>query len=172
MAALPSPLPSSAPTPLVVRDLCPDDAPLLDALHERLSPQSRYQRFHGAKPRLSPRERTLLSSTDAHRHVALVALDAAGGPVGVARFIRFGDDPASADIATEVADPWQRQGLGSDLIGRLARRAAGAGVQRFSATVLSETGLGRALARRGWRVRSSDGPTTTLEVDVWRLVTG
>ena len=172
MAALHPQLPSPAPAALVVRDLSPADAPLLDALHERLSPQSRYQRFHGAKPRLSPRERTLLSATDGHRHVALVALDAAGRPVGVARFVRFTDDPAAADIAAEVADDWQRRGLGSDLIGRLARRAAGAGVQRFSATVLSETGLRRALARRGWRVRSVDGPTTTLEVDVWKLVTG
>ncbi|MGH2968180.1 MAG: GNAT family N-acetyltransferase, partial [Solirubrobacteraceae bacterium] len=80
-------------------------------------------------------------------------------------------EPGSADIAAEVVDDLQRQGIGSDLIGRLARRAAAAGVARFSATVLSETGLRRSLVRRGWRVRSYDGPTTTLEVDVWKLLT-
>ncbi len=83
--------------------------------------------------------------------------------------MRLRDDPAAAAVAAEVADPFQRHGIGSDLVGRLARRASGLGVERFTATVLSETGLGRSLVRRGWRVRSHDGPTTTLEVDVWSL---
>jgi hypothetical protein len=43
-------------------------------------------------------------------------------------------------------------------------------VSRFTATVLSSTGLRRALDRRGWRVVAVDGAPTTLAVDVWTLL--
>lgn len=166
MAALHVPA-VSAPPPRI-RDLRPADAPLLDELHAALGPRSRYQRYHGPKPALSRRDRAYLASTDGHDHVALVALDAHGAPIGVARYVRV--TPESADVAAEVADVWQRRGLGSALLARLAPRAAAAGVTRFTATVLSSGGLRRALVRRGWRVVTVDGVTTTLDVDVWRLL--
>jgi len=169
MAALPHTLPSPAPLPLRVRDLGPADEPLLDALHAALSPRSQYQRYHGAKPRLAPRERAYLAATDGHHHVALVAL-AGAAPVAVARFVRLHDEPTAADVAAEVVDARQRGGIGSDLLVRLARRAAAVGVRRFTATVLSETGLRRSLVRRGWRVVEASGPSATLEVDVWALL--
>jgi GNAT superfamily N-acetyltransferase len=166
MAALP--VPAAPAAPLRIRDLRPVDAPLLDELHAGLSPRSRYQRYHGPKPTLSPRERAYLAATDGRDHVALVALDAHGAPIGVARYVR--ETPESADIAVEVIDAWQRRGLGSALLARLAPRAAAAGVSRFTATVLFSTGLRRALVRRGWRVVTVDGTTTTLDVDVWALL--
>ena len=135
-----------------------------------LSSRSQYQRFHGAKPRLSPRDLRFLAGADGHDHVALVALDRCGDPVAIARFVRLRDRPSTADIAAEVVDAAQSRGIGSGLVTRLARHAAAAGVTRFTATVLSETGLRRSLVRRGWTVASMDGPTTTLEVDVWALL--
>jgi GNAT superfamily N-acetyltransferase len=161
--------PGAEPRRLEIRDLGPADAYLVDALHARLSPRSQFQRYHSAKPRLNSRERAFLAGTDGVDHVALVALEA-GAPVAIARYVKLRGEPGAADIAAEVADHRQRQGLGSDLVARVARRAAGAGVERLTATVLSETGLRRSLVRRGWRVRSYDGPTTTLEVDVWALL--
>ena len=169
MAALPTPLPA-AEAPLCFRDLGPADEPLVDALHASLSPRSQYQRYHGAKPRLSPRERRYLAATDARDHIALVALDGRGAPVAIGRFVRHDGRPDAADIAAEVLDDLQRQGIGSDLVGRLARRAAAVGVQCFTATVMSETGLRRSLVRRGWRVVDADGPSATLEIDVWALL--
>jgi GNAT superfamily N-acetyltransferase len=163
------PAPAPAP-PLAIRDLGPTDEPLIDALHAALSSQSRWQRYHGPKPRLAAREREFLAATDGRDHVALVAQDGSGAPVAIARFVRLRDRPQAADIAAEVADARQRQGIGSDLIVRLARRAAAVGVSRFSATVLSETGLRRSLVRRGWRVVEADGPSATLEIDVWALL--
>ena len=170
MAALPHTLPAPAPPALEIRDLGPADERLIDELHATLSPQSRWQRYHGPKPRLAARERAYLAATDGRDHIALVAQDGRGAPVAIARFVRLSDRPQAADIAAEVADASQRQGIGSDLIARLARRAAAVGVQRFSATVLSETRIPAALRRRGWRVRSFDGPTTELEADVWALM--
>ena len=153
-----------------MRDLGPADGDVVDALHVSLSRRSQYQRYHGAMPRLSARHRERLTATDGRDHVALVAIDAAGQPVAIVRYIRLRHDPACADIAAEVVDDRQRQGVATELLARLARRAAAAGVERFSATVLSETRIPAALRRRGWRVRSFDGPTTELEVDVWALM--
>jgi GNAT superfamily N-acetyltransferase len=169
MAALPTHAPATE-APLRIRDLGPADEPLLDELHASLSPRSQYQRFHGAKPRLAPRDRRYLAATDGRDHVALVALDAGGAPVAIGRFVRLSGQPDAADIAAEVADARQSQGIGSDLVRRLARRAATLGIRRFTATVLSETGLRRSLVQRGWRVVEADGPSATLEIDVWTLL--
>ncbi|HET8951082.1 MAG TPA: GNAT family N-acetyltransferase [Solirubrobacteraceae bacterium] len=169
MAALPIPAPATE-APLRIRDLGPADEPLLDQLHAALSPRSQYQRFHGAKPRLSPRERRYLAATDGRDHVAIVALDDSGSPVAVGRFVRLPGRPEAADVAAEVTDTRQNGGIGTDLVQRLARRAAAVGICRFTATVLSETGLRRSLARRGWRVVEADGPSATLEIDVWALL--
>jgi GNAT superfamily N-acetyltransferase len=154
---------------LDVRDLGPGDDELVDRLYAGLGPQSRYQRFHGPKPRLTAADLAFLTGTDGRDHVALVAMDASGAPIGVARFVRIAGDPRTADIAAEVIDACQNRGIGMELLGRLARRAAALGVQRFSATVLSQSRLRSGLVRRGWKVREFDGPTTTLDVDVWQL---
>jgi len=167
MSALPAP--HHTGLELEVRDLGPADAHLLDAVHAGLSAQSRYTRYHGPKPRLSPRDLALLAGTDGHDHVALVALED-GIAVGVARYVRDSGEPASAELAAEIVDRRQRHGLGSHLVRRLARRAAASGIERFTATVLTEYGLRTALTRGGWRVRSFDGPATTLEADVWTLL--
>ena len=169
MAALPIPAPT-AEAPPRIRDLGPADEPLLDELHASLSRRSQYQRYHGAKPRLAPRERAYLAATDGRDHVALVAFDGRGAPVAVGRFVRLRGRPDAADIAAEVADPRQREGIGTDLVQRLARRAAAVGIRRFTATVLSETGLRRSLARRGWRLVDAEGPSATMEIDVWALL--
>jgi GNAT superfamily N-acetyltransferase len=172
MAALPAPLApavSPGPPPVRIRPLEPPDAWVLDAVHDGLSDTSRYTRYHGPKPRLSSAERAYLSATDGCDHIALVALAATGEPLGIARGVRLREDPSAAEIAAEVVDQWQRHGLGSALIGRLARRAAAVGIARFRATVLAQTGLQRSLRRRGWRTAANDGLTVTLEIDVWAL---
>ena len=166
MSALPAP----AETRLEVRDLGPADAHLLEAVHAGLSAQSRYTRYHGSKPSLSRRDLALLAGTDGHDHVALVALED-GVAVAVARYVRDSGEPASAELAAEVVDRRQRNGIAGHLVRRLARRAAAAGIERFTATVLTQYGLHTALTRGGWRVRSFDGPTATLEADVWTLLT-
>jgi GNAT superfamily N-acetyltransferase len=164
---LPQPLPSAAPR---ITPLRPGDTHALDSVFAGLSAQSRYQRFHGPKPRLSSKERAYLAAVDDRDHLGVVALAADGSPVGVARCVRLRADPAAADLAAEVVDACQRRGIGTALVARLARRAAAAGIERLSATVLAETGLHRSLVRRGWRVSAVDGPALTLEAPVWTLL--
>jgi GNAT superfamily N-acetyltransferase len=169
MTALAAPQAARSLPAVRIRALGPPDAPLLDQVLEGMSDHSRYTRFHGPKPRLTSRDREYLSATDGHDHLALVALDAGGAPLGIARSVRLRDRPDVAEIAAEVVDPWQHRGLGARLLGRLARQAAAAGIARFTASVLASTGLAASLRRRGWKAVATDGRTVTLEIDVWRL---
>jgi GNAT superfamily N-acetyltransferase len=157
-------------TPFVwYRALRPDDGELLDQIMEGMSPQSRYQRYHGPKPRLTSGDRRYLTSVDERDHLAIVALAPEGDPVAVVRAVRLTDDPLAAELGIEVVDAWQNQGVGSALIARIARRAAGVGIERLVARVLDETGYGRSLLRRGWRVVGRDGPSVILGADAWAL---
>jgi GNAT superfamily N-acetyltransferase len=157
-------------TPFVwYRALRPDDGDLLDQLMDGMSPQSRYQRYHGPKPRLTSGDRRYLTSVDERNHLAIVALAPEGVPVAVVRAVRLRDDPLAAELGIEVVDAWQGQGVGSALIARIARRAAGAGIERLVARVLDETGYARSLMRRGWRVVGRDGPSVILGAEAWAL---
>jgi GNAT superfamily N-acetyltransferase len=151
------------------RPLRPDDGELLDQVFEGMSPQSRYQRYHGPKPRLTSGDRRYLTSVDAHDHLAIVALAPEGEPVAVVRAVRLKDDPLAAELGIEVVDAWQDHGVGTTLIARIARRAAGVGIERLVARVLDETGFGRSLMRRGWSVVGRDGPSVILGADAWAI---
>jgi GNAT superfamily N-acetyltransferase len=161
-----------APPAVTIRAFRPADGDLLDRVFAGLSDQSRYQRFHGPKPRLTSADRALFTAVDDDDHLAVVALGADGTPLGIARCVRLPDDRAAADVGAEVVDAWQRHGIGTALVARLARRAAAAGIERLSATVLAETGLQRALLHRGWRQTAADGPSLTLQAPVWTLLVG
>lgn len=152
-----------------VRPLQPEDGALLDAILEGMSEQSRYQRFHSPKPRLLAAERRRLTDVDERDHLALIAFDENGEPVGVARAVRQRDDPCAAELGVEIVDARQHEGLGTELIGRIARRAAAAGMERLIARVLAESRLVGGLRRRGWRVVERDGPTVTFTISAWQV---
>jgi acetyltransferase len=154
---------------LSIRPLRRDDSALLERVFASMSPQSRYQRFHAAKPRLTSADRRYLTSVDERDHIALIALAPDGTPLAVARAVRLQEDSAAAELAVEVIDEWQRRGLGTEMITRLARRAAANGIERLIARVLVETGLGRGLRRRGWRPVERDGASLVLLADAWAL---
>jgi RimJ/RimL family protein N-acetyltransferase len=100
-----------------------------------LGERSRRLRFGGPKPRLAPSEVEALADVDGSSNAAVVALDCAGRPVGIARFVRDQADPEQAEVAFEVVDDWQRRGVGTRLLGELAVTARDAGVERFTALV-------------------------------------
>lgn len=123
----------------VIRPIRPDDREPLRLSHERLSPQTRFRRFMSAKPHLSRADARYLADIDGRDHYALVATAARPGGediVAVARFVRLTDDPQTAEFAVVVNDAWQRQGLGRELMGRLADAAVTRGIRRFCAVIL------------------------------------
>ncbi len=119
--------------------ITPSDAPLIAAGFERLSAESRRLRFLTSKPTLSRSELKYLTEVDGHRHEALGAIDPATGQgIAVARFVRDEDDPSRAEVAVTVTDDWQRRGLGTVLLERLANRARREGIKRFTALMAGD----------------------------------
>jgi RimJ/RimL family protein N-acetyltransferase len=127
-----------------IRPIQPEDAQRLQSAHTRLSPESRYRRFLGVKPTLTAEDARYLAEIDGCDHFALVATTLGDGHKGdpsiiaVARFVRLSDDPDVAEFAIVVGDSYQRQGLATELLGRLAAAATARGISRFRATILSD----------------------------------
>lgn len=85
---------------------------------------------------LSSRDLSRLLSIDHWHHEALIAFSPPPRtPIGVARYVRLSDFDA-AEVAIEVVDDWQRQGVGSALMVALAQRARAAGIRRFTMSIL------------------------------------
>jgi GNAT superfamily N-acetyltransferase len=146
-------------TRVVIRAIRPGDKAMLARGLELLSDETRRRRFLGAKPRLTAGELRYLTEVDGEAHVALVAVlaDRLDHVVAVARYVRLPGDPATADAAIVVGDPWQRRGLGRRLAVMLADAARVQGIERFSATMLSDNPAGLALMRTLARRLESGG---------------
>ncbi|MGH3079359.1 MAG: GNAT family N-acetyltransferase [Gaiellaceae bacterium] len=121
-----------------------------------LSERSLYLRFHGF-PSLGPELVEQLLDPDWVEHGALLGTFAENGRevvVAVGNYERL-RDPAAAEAAFAVADPFQRRGIGTRLVEQLADRAGRQGIDRFVAEVLADNrdmlgvfeGLGFELTR-------------------------
>jgi RimJ/RimL family protein N-acetyltransferase len=133
----------------------PADADELLAGFKELSDESRYRRFFTAKPQLTEATFEQLTHVDREHHVAIGAFDPAtpssvGGAdgigVGVARVIRDGDQPESAEFAIAVIDPYQRRGIGHELLQAALVVSDRLGVRWLRGTVLAENQPMRRLA--------------------------
>jgi RimJ/RimL family protein N-acetyltransferase len=152
-------------TRIEVRGIRPCDRDALRAAFQSLSPQSRYQRFLAQVNDLSDRTWRYLCEVDGRAHVALVALTAeAGGPVGVARFIRQAGDRATAEVAVTITDAHQRRGVGTLLLGLLVDAARERGITTLRAYALpSNEAIRRLMARHGalsWRHHGEEDELT------------
>jgi RimJ/RimL family protein N-acetyltransferase len=121
-----------------VRRIEPGDADALRTAFQRLSLESRYERFLSPLDHMSPAMVRYFTEVDHHDHEALVAFDPDDGRlVAVARFVREPDEPEAAEAAVTVADDWHGRGLGTAMLAELAERAREEGVKRFTAYVLA-----------------------------------
>jgi GNAT superfamily N-acetyltransferase len=139
-------MPSEPTDALEIRPIAPDDkAAMIDAF-ERLGPESRYRRFLAPHGRLTESELRYFTEVDHHDHEAVVAIEpTTGAGVGVARYIRSGENPAVAEIAVAVVDEWQYRGVGGRLLAALAQRARESGITSFSAVMLADNAVMRSL---------------------------
>ena len=153
---------------VVVRPIDAGDRAAIEGIFERLSEQSRYQRFMTAIDELSPSQLEYLTDVDHHDHEALVAFDPDDGSgVGVARFVRL-EDGKTAEAAVTVIDEWQGRGLGTALCNLLAERAREEGIERFNALLLaSNDQMHDVLASLGpSKVLSRQAGTVEVEVEI------
>lgn len=156
-------------THLDVRALEPADRAQLAKGIEHLSPRSRYRRFFVGGDHLSSRNLTYLTALDHERHEALVAIDRhTHDGVAVARYVRTGDTPPTAEIAVTVNDVWQGRGVGTALLRELAVRARAYGIVRFSGLILVEnTPMLKLMLSLGEVIsRTVDADTVELVVQI------
>jgi RimJ/RimL family protein N-acetyltransferase len=153
---------------VLVRAICPDDAPGLAEAYEQLSETSRYRRFFAAKPHLSEQSLAYFTNVDHHDHEALIAVAPGSGQlVGVTRFIRDPRQPDQAEVAVTVIDSWQRRGLGTVLLRELAQRAAEEGIRHFTAEILADNRPMLSLAHQlGHAETTRDGLTVSARIDL------
>ncbi|MGZ4340484.1 MAG: N-acetyltransferase family protein [Gaiellaceae bacterium] len=130
---------------IVVRPLRHGDARTVMAVFERLSEQSRRNRFNGPKPCLSASDLRQLAAVDGTRHALVAYVDGDPQPVAIARLVRAG---RTAEIAFAVADEHQQRGIGSALTAELIADARAAGITEITALVASDNPAAVALLRR------------------------
>jgi GNAT superfamily N-acetyltransferase len=117
---------------------------------------------------LSEQTLAFLTAVDHDNHEALVAtVPGSGHLVGVARFIRIPRQPDQAEVAVTVIDSWQRRGLGTALLRKLAHGAAEEGVRCFTADILAENQPMLTLARQlGDTETTRHGGTVSARIDL------
>ncbi|QBI55251.1 bifunctional acetate--CoA ligase family protein/GNAT family N-acetyltransferase [Streptomonospora litoralis] len=118
-----------------LRPITPDDADLLRAFHDRLSPETIYYRFFAPYPKLSSRDVERFTNVDYENRVALIAT-ISDVMVAVVRYDKVA--PGEAEVAFVVEDAHQGRGLASVLLEHIAAAAMERGVSRFIADVLPE----------------------------------
>lgn len=154
-------------TRLVVRPIRLQDGPALVALHARLSADTIYRRYFGARPHLAPAVVDRFTRIDEEWRFALVAVRDGGELVAVTRY-EGERDATAAEIAVVVDDALQHRGVGRALLERLVDVAAERGLQALVADVLSANspmlGLLRALGMPTRTARDADSTTVTVDL--------
>ena len=110
----------------------------LQRVFDGMSARSRYLRYHTEMPRLTAAYRAALTTVDGARHVVLVAerLDQEGWvPEGLGRLIAM--DENRVDLALEVVDSAQGQGIGRGLLCELVTTARALNYRWLVAAVLA-----------------------------------
>lgn len=141
----------------VIWGLLPSDRDGLREAYEHLSPETKLHRFLTPVPHLTEGMlHHLVDEVDGVDHVArvLFVVDAqgVGQPAGLARMIRYADNPAAADVAVTVTDEHQGRGIASALLEDLLRHRP-EGVERIVTEVAADNPASLAMLHRL-------GPTT------------
>ena len=127
---------------LQIRAIRAEDKQALLDMFSRLSPETIYHRFLGAKKSLSRDELVYLTELDFHRRAALVAVLVREGVehiVGVGRYASSDDSPADrAEVAITVEDTEQRRGIGTLLLKHLRAVANAEGIGLFDVYLVSD----------------------------------
>jgi acetyltransferase len=145
---------SKSGAPVLVRPIRPEDEPLIVALHDRLSERTVVQRYFTSldlSARTAHERLTRICFIDYDRELALVAEvnDPVTGKAiaGVSRMIRQ-DHGQNATLALVIADDFQGQGLGEELMHRALAAARAEGVQQVLVYFLPENTRMRGLSQK------------------------
>lgn len=130
---------------VVLREFNTSDGDVLDEVFAGMSDESRFLRYLTPMPTLHAQARRVLTAVDGCTHVAVVAF-ADGTAIGIARLIGLGG--RRAELAVEVVDAWQGQGVGTRLGHWIRDRAAVLGYTELVAETSYGNGRAQALTRK------------------------
>lgn len=151
---------------VILRPIRPEDEPLIAKLHETLSDRTVYLRYFHMQ-NLSSRvahERLLQKCfIDYDREMALVAdyHDPRSGEHSILAVGRLSKNPEEneGEVAVLVGDPWQKQGLGTELVRRLVDAARHEKLSRVLAIIMPENRAMQSLADQfGFTVQPGEDP--------------
>jgi GNAT superfamily N-acetyltransferase len=133
-------------TVVLVRPIRPTDAAALESMHARLSADSIYRRYFGARPHLSPATVARFTQVYEPWRFALVAVRETIDLVAVARY-EGSEGSSSVELAMVVDDALQHRGVGRMMLERLIDVAVERGVPTLEADVLTVNSPMLALLR-------------------------
>jgi GNAT superfamily N-acetyltransferase len=150
---------------VMIRPVRPADTSLVTEGFEHLSAVTRYRKF------LFDRRLTASVAEDVTHldrdHDALGAIDpVTGAGVGLARCVRESDDPKRATAAVIVVDGWQKRGLGTRLLKRLADRARAAGIECFESHMIVGDTTAKQVFESVGTVQTTERARGVLDVTV------
>jgi ribosomal protein S18 acetylase RimI-like enzyme len=148
---------------LEIRHAKPGDAAEVRSFLERLSPDSRWLRYHSAAPKIRSWMVDAVVDGDGRRHDALIAT-VEGRVVGVAEWGKVRPEDAVADVGIVVDECCRRRGIARALLGRLTADANEHGIEAFHASVLSENRPTISLVQRVAPERDVSFEGQTVEV--------
>ena len=125
---------------ILVRPILQSDVPLWLALLSRLSPRSKYFRFHNIPKEMTEEDAVRYCTVDyqeTYAFVAEVGIGARRKIVGISRYYKI-PNRKSAEVAFVMDDTYQNKGLGTKLMQALVDAARENHIVRFEATVLAE----------------------------------
>jgi acetyltransferase len=154
-------------TRVTIRTMRPSDREIEDQFVRRLTPVSKYYRFHAALRELSAYMLDHFTNVDYPDEMALIATIRAADverEIGVARYVRTqGSD--TAEIAVVVSDEWQGKGIGCKLLKDLRDFAHQAGIRHLEARVLPDNRRMLELAKSlGFRIKPSVVDPSAIEL--------
>ena len=137
---------------VTLRAIAASDAPAIQQAFDRLSADSRYNRFLHHKKQLSPEALDRgVHPMPGQAFAFVAAVPRPGGVeiVGAAQYVRAaGDDASTCEFAITLAEDWRGSGLAKQLLASLLRRARRDGYAAMEGLVLADNAPMLALARK------------------------
>ncbi len=128
----------------LLRPICSEDREGIVSFHSRLSPDTRFLRFHYVKNKLTENDLEQYCDVDYYDTFAMVAeMTRSRGSeiVGVGRYVRLAPCSDSAEVAFVVEDGEQNNGIGTQLLLVLVDIARERGINTFVAELLNENAI-------------------------------